>query len=170
MTEARQDNDFIIQDTTLIKYTGSSHTATVPNGILCIKQEAFFECKTLLKVILPDGLREIGDNAFAHCCNLREISFPGTLQKIGAGAFCCCKELQEIKLPSSVKELGAYEDYGVFDGCTKLKEVVLSSKIKRIYAYTFKDCVNLKSISSRKHIKIYPDAFLGSGFNSNSRI
>ncbi|MBO5112050.1 MAG: leucine-rich repeat domain-containing protein [Lachnospiraceae bacterium] len=169
MAEARQDNEFIIQDNTLYKYTGSSHTVTVPDGILYIKQDAFFECKTLLKVIFPDGLKEIGDNAFAHCCNLREISFPGTLQKIGAGAFCCCKELKEIRLPSSVKELGAYGDYGVFDGCTGLKEVVLSPKIKHIYAYTFKDCVNLKSISSRKHIKIYPDAFLGSGLTANYR-
>lgn len=86
---------------------------------------------------------------------------------VGSGPFSYNESLNSVFIPYGVEAIGrgaGLGDAGAFQGCTNLEKVEFSklSRLKRIWEGTFKDCVNLTSISIPKSVEIIIDnAFEG---------
>ncbi len=151
---------------TLIYYPpnreGSSYT--VLPGTKFIAQDAFRNNNHLETVILPDGLLEIKEEAFYNARSLRVIDIPATVELIGKGAFQNCggssnlitltlgdgnaalvineyafagSHFSRVEIPSRLVVLGDY----AFSGVSALSEVVFAenSRLTTIGSYTFQN-------------------------------
>ncbi len=128
--------DFVVDNGALIRYTGNAENVVVPNEITAIGDKAFFGFwgrDQVKKVALPEGLLSIGNESFYNCKNLVEIEIPNTLKRIGVSAFDGqndgrrCK-IRSIAFPASLEEI----DDTAFYGCKSLEEVTFSEGLKRI--------------------------------------
>ena len=68
---------------------------TIPDGILCIQNNAFRKQRRLKTVIFPDSLLMIGSNAFASS-GLETVMLPSSLSHIDIAPFCYCPHLENI--------------------------------------------------------------------------
>ena len=116
---------FEIEDGVLTKYTGDETEVVIPEGVVTIGKNAFYENKKITEIVMPDSVIKIDSNAFEKCAKLKAISFSKNLESIGYKAFVRCKALKEIELPSTLKELGS----GCFAGCEKLTSITCSSEV-----------------------------------------
>ncbi|MBP5769783.1 MAG: leucine-rich repeat domain-containing protein [Bacteroidaceae bacterium] len=66
-----------------------------------ISKCAFFKCK-IAKAEIPEGIIILNEDAFFDCENLKEIVLPNSLTTIEGGAFYNCKELASIHIPQNV--------------------------------------------------------------------
>ena len=71
------------------------------------------------EVTLPDGLVKIGDNAFYNCRNFTSITLPDSVVSIGEDAFNCCTVLTSITIGTGVTSI-ANE---AFSNCNSLTTV-----------------------------------------------
>jgi hypothetical protein len=76
---------------------------TVPDGVLMITPEAFYECKRLVNINLPESLELVDNHAFFGCEELKAITLPMNLKYIGEHAFENCKNLETITLSRKTK-------------------------------------------------------------------
>lgn len=89
----------------LVGYTGTSATATIPEGIYGIRPfssdttssyyrtfygNAFYGNETVKKVVIPEGTEEIRDGSFVNCYKLTNITFPSTLKTLEQNVFRYC--------------------------------------------------------------------------------
>lgn len=137
---ASSASDFKMEGTTLISYTGTSgsvsvpstvevigenafenNTAvtqvTIPSSVKTIEPYAFWGCDNLEQVKLGTGLSEVGDFAFTNCPSLKTIYFPDNISRIGIMAFGDCVSLTEVKIPYTVYSVHDT----AFDGCYRLE-------------------------------------------------
>lgn len=108
VSAASADNDFVIEGTTLKKYTGHGGEVTV-----------------------PDGITEIGDWAFYHSA-VTKVVLPETLEEIRSYAFFECEKLEEITLPASLKNLEYYFDDTYGDQVTQAQVFSSNWKLQAI--------------------------------------
>ena len=101
-----------------------------------------FNHSDIESVILPDSIVSIGNNAFWNCYALQEIIIPDSVLSIGEDAFENCYALQEIIIPNSVINIGT----GVFSGCVSLSKVVLPNSLTVIVENLFFNCASLSTI------------------------
>lgn len=102
------------------------------DGVTHIADSAFYECKSLVSVILPNSLMSIGSAAFSGCQSLENITLPNSLTIIGPHAFYCCFKLKTIVIPRSIADIRSMAFYGV-----DLTGVTVPSSIKKIGADAF---------------------------------
>ena len=179
--KVNNDNNYEIYGSILAKYHGRDKIVTVPDGITCIDQSAFYGCYEMEEVTLPKGLKRIERSAFAECLNLRkvnigmgldtigdtafencqkleEIELPLSLQYVGRMAFAKCSSLRKIKIPKNVTRLS----YGLFMADTSLEQVELPLYVSSIGECAFYFCKNLKEIYVPDSVDgIHPDTFYG---------
>ncbi|MCD8208293.1 MAG: leucine-rich repeat domain-containing protein, partial [Bacteroidales bacterium] len=104
-------------------------TATLPDTVTSIADNAFYNCAGITGVVLDDGIQYIGAQAFYMCTSLAVINFPEGLKEIGDEAFYGCSSLVSVSLPASLERMGEYNYRGtlvsmdVFEGCTSLKSI-----------------------------------------------
>ena len=108
---------------TITKYTGSSKTLAIPDGVTSIGNEAFRWCQSLTSVTIPDSVTSIGGSAFCGCKNLTSVMIPNSVTSIGNEAFIFCESLTSVTIPNSVTSIGG----GPFAGCDKLTEIRVSA-------------------------------------------
>lgn len=139
-------SDFIIKDGVLKDYYGNEQVVEVPDGIVEIKDSAFWHIFNgngkVERVILPEGVKSIGADAFHGCKSLAEINLPESLKTISSNAFYNCVSLETISMPDSVQVIGAC----AFEACPRLREVYIGSGVKEIGESAFKDCTFLETI------------------------
>ncbi len=111
--------DFEISGNTLLKYTGTAETVSVPDGIEIIAEEAFADNSYVKKLKLPSSLEQINYAAFSNCSSLSEVSVPDSVTNIGTAAFTNCSALKSFSLGANTKDLGT----GVFVGCSALSSI-----------------------------------------------
>lgn len=122
-------NDFVIQQGTLIKYTGAGGDVVIPAGVTTIGDTAFKACDALISVTVPAGVTQIGKDAFCACTKLQSVQLPDGLVTVGEGAFWYCESLTSIVIPGTVSEIGKR----AFGYCDKLEVVtILSAKTKGV--------------------------------------
>jgi len=112
-------SEFDISGTTLLKYTGTATTVSVPDSIKVISDEAFADNSTMTTLKLPASLEKISYAAFSGCSKLTSVSIPDNVEEIDTAAFCNCISLSSVSLGKSVKKLGT----GVFTGCVNLSSI-----------------------------------------------
>ena len=124
-------------------YYGSARDVAVPEGIGCIAENAFFNCKDVESVTLPGSLARIDKGAFSWCVQLQHIAFPGGPVTIGDNAFSDCHSLEHIDLPDGVAQIGE----GAFSRCRALEGIGIPGSVKRIGKRAFAWCDSLGYLS-----------------------
>jgi len=133
-------SDFVIEGTTLVKYTGTATTVsvpasveiigrsafeendnikkiTIPDSVTTIEEYAFWGCDSLEKVVLGEGLKEVADFTFTACTSLENVFIPDNIGRIGIMAFADCTGMEELYIPISVTDI--HET--AFDGAEQLE-------------------------------------------------
>ena len=164
---------------TLLSDEGPGGEVKVPEGVVCIGEEAFAYCTHVTDVILPEGVWLIGRKAFFRS-GIRTISLPGTLKRIEELAFArssltCidipdqteyvegraffeAEHLQKAKLPEGITSL----EPGMFSGCVSLGDVVLPAGLKYIQGRAFENCTSLERITLPEGVAVvWRGAFSG---------
>ena len=171
-------------------------SVTIPDTVLTINQEAFYNCSNLSSVKLSDSLATLGDLAFAHCYSLTSIEIPASLKdaddyiynyegpfykcsslknvtiengttKIVDHLFAGCTGLESIEIPDTVTEI----DEHAFNGCSNLSSVKLSESLVFLGAMSFAECTSLTSIEipvSLKKADYYIYNYEGPFYNCSS--
>ena len=145
----KNDTDFEIDRTTLVKYKGHEKNVIIPPYIEVIGRDAFRYCSYIETVQIPDGVIEIGDSAFWSCKGLQTISLPDSVREIGGSAFYACENLKSVSLSNSLTPVDGF----AFSGLTS---IVIPEGVKRIGSYAFRGCKNLSSIT-------FPDSLTSIG-------
>ena len=148
----------------LLRYNGSEKSVTVPEGVVEIADEAFYNNQELEEVFFPHSLRRVGDRSFYHCVHLQNIHFSNAVESMGENAFwgiriraltlpasvrwlgpwcfACCNQLETITIESPLTEMGI----NVFYRCVSLKKVVLPEGYPVLYRRMFRGCTELEDI------------------------
>lgn len=93
----------------------------MPNSVVYLENEAFWECQELKAIKLSQSIRKIPYYCFWRCLSLESIVIPNLVSIIEACAFMWCKSLRSIYLPKSICEI---ED-GAFRGCDSLEKIIV---------------------------------------------
>lgn len=117
--------DFQLNGTTLVKYTGTATTVSVPDSVKVIGEEAFADNTYMTSIKLPANLEKISYAAFSGCNNLKTVTVPNNVTEIGTAAFANCTALASAAIGSSTKTFGI----GVFTGCQELSSVTGNDRI-----------------------------------------
>ena len=133
--------DFLIEDTTLVKYIGTAEKVEVPEFITRIGDNAFSN-SSVTDVYIPEGVRVIGSRAFTWCERLTSVALPSSLELIDDLAFSNCSALKEIDVPQSVKFIGE----SAFHACSSLEKVILPDGLAVISRRAFDFCVSLSDV------------------------
>lgn len=116
---AAPSSDFQIDKTTLVKYTGTASSVSIPDSVKTIGAEAFAGNKALTSIKLGKNVTAIEYGAFKDCSYLNNVTIPDTVVSIGNGAFSNNSALKKIGLPKNLETLGT----GVFSGCDNLSTI-----------------------------------------------
>lgn len=100
---------------TIIKYTGSESTVTIPSYIegkkvLILSDNVFTGNTTMKKVIIPGTVEWIED-AFPNCTALETVVLNEGTEVIGSFAFSDCTNLKTINIPESVRIIDGWAFY-----------------------------------------------------------
>lgn len=117
-TTGRQEGDFLIDGSTLVRYVGQSEYVRIPDGIINIGAESFHNAR-VVSVEIPDSVTEIREGAFSGCERLERIRLSTRLLVIRKNAFHGCVSLSDIALPASLQEI----DKAAFSACPELPAV-----------------------------------------------
>ncbi|MCQ2523970.1 MAG: leucine-rich repeat protein [Lachnospiraceae bacterium] len=116
-------DEFQLDGDTLIKYTGTAETVSVPSAVKTISQEAFADNENIVNLDLPAGLKKISYAAFSGCNHLKKVNIPDSCEEISTAAFSNCTSLSRVTIGKGLTSLGN----GVFVGCNKLKELSINT-------------------------------------------
>ena len=113
----------------LMGYNGSETDVTLPASFTAydgtvvseyqINDYAFYDCDSLISVVIPDSVTSIVYGAFEGCSSLTSVVIPDSVESIGASAFRYCSSLTSIIIPGSVTSIGSE----AFLGCTGLTSI-----------------------------------------------
>lgn len=83
-----------------------------------------FASKGITSITIPNTIVEIANNSFYNCTDLREVDIPedSALETIGRNAFSGCLSLENIYLPSGVSSIGE----SAFNNCASIDFEVAS--------------------------------------------
>ena len=113
---------------------------TLPSTLITIDNYAFQDCDALTKITLPGKVTKLGNYAFASCDKLASVTLPDSLTVIGNYAFYQCQQLDDVTLSASLTEIGNHAFYN----CVKLNDLTLPDSITSIGNYAFYNCYNLE--------------------------
>ena len=143
-----------------LKYIGSLAFAVselkrivIPNGVECIRKEAFAGCRSLIEIKLPDYLEKIEHSAFHSCVSLETINIPQSVRDIDYSCFESCSALKSIILPKGLKTL----NHNIFWGCISIETISLPDNLERIGSCAFWFCTSLKNIQLPEGLKYLDD-------------
>lgn len=135
-----------------------TQSVSIPPGVAKIGNKAFYCCANLSALVLPPGVEAIGEEAFAHCMSLSSICIPDGVTRISKGAFAGCVNLKSVHLPQSLDQI---EEMAFF-GCTSLESIDIPSSTHNIDHAAFAFCENLKELKISSRIQLIDSfAFYG---------
>ena len=118
----------------------------ISEGITKIGEKAFMYCRNTLSVTLPEGLLSIEREGFYDNYELKTINFPSTLESIGSVAFGYNWDLQVTELPVNLKTLGG----NAFRGCQSATFTKIPDGVTYIPEEAFRGCYSLTSLALPK--------------------
>ena len=144
----------------------SLESVTVPEGVVQLPSNTFWDAASLRVVNLPSTLKSIGEYAFYGCAGITELDMPETLENVGHYAFYGMTGLVSSDLPDSVTFIGrsAYENCEaltsfhyplnlasvggekILAGCASLETVVVPEGVTALPDSVFRGANCLKEI------------------------
>lgn len=112
------------------------------DGISKIGNYAFYECDSLLGVVIPSWVDSIGKSAFEGCSLVEEIKLPSEVTDLGSRAFSGCEKLTSIVIPEGFITIKSY----MFSGCSSLVDVYIPNSVMYIDDFAFCSCSSLVSL------------------------
>ncbi len=112
-----------------IKVSKNNQYFSSENGILYDKKKkVLLQCPREMEgdIIIPETVVKIGDNAFFNCYYLTSISIPESVTSIGKYAFHFCLRLLNATIPKNVKSIGV----GAFAGEARMSDIKVSEDNK----------------------------------------
>ena len=131
-------------------------SATLPDGILYIGEDAFSYGKDLTKVTLGEGLLHIGASAFNECKELTSINIPKSLKSIGENAFRTCLKMSSVHITDLKAWFGIEFDLyysnplcgaSLYLNGEQVTQLVVPEGVTRINDYAFFQSNGLVSIT-----------------------
>lgn len=120
-------------------------------GLTEIPDDAFYNKKNLLGIVMPDTVEVIGEFAFAGCENMMYANMPKNLKTIKSGAFRLCDSLgknTELIIPDGCEYIGyaafGGDSYGA-SGCD-FTSVTIPASVTLIGDYVFEGWKYLKNV------------------------
>lgn len=105
--DSRNNCNAIIETATNKLIVGCQNTI-IPKSVMCIGDNAFYECSSLINIDIPDSVISIGEMAFYQCTSLTKVSFGKMLTDIGEGAFNRCSAIKNLDIPKNVQRIGSF--------------------------------------------------------------
>ena len=140
-------------------------SVVLPDGLLSIGINAFFNFTNLKSITIPNTVTWIGRGAFRDCANLSEIVIPNSVTYIGGSAFSGCKGLHSFSIPYGT--LHIFE--ATFRGCSSLQRVTIPNSVVDIRREAFYGCSNLANISIPDSVEwVEEKAFLDTAYYNNA--
>ncbi|MBR2283329.1 MAG: leucine-rich repeat protein [Ruminococcus sp.] len=173
------EGSFVIQNGTLISYTGSSAEVNIPDSVRFIGERAFENRTDITYVYFPDSVTRIGAYAFLGCTGLTRVDIPrlglsgdrpkqNFLTGINSLDGLIDRVLSRVNQALDVEKglsMGKY----AFGGCTGLSALELNvgtegvrDKTIGIAPTAFSGCSSLSSISLGRSITKLPDGIFDS--------
>lgn len=90
-----------------------------------VESSMFYECSSLVKIVLPATVVEIREKAFAGCSKLSEIVFGDKLKSIGKSAFAGCSSISSITMTKRMEKI----DDSAFENCSRLSMIRMECSI-----------------------------------------
>lgn len=124
------NEDFIIQEGVLQKYTGASTAVRVPLGVQIIGEDAFRDRTDVQRVYIPESVTRIEAHAFAGS-GLIDLVIPASVTFLGTCSFANCQDLTHVILESSGLQTGkgtfagANADFKIEASCLHPKQIAL---------------------------------------------
>ncbi len=112
-----------------IKVSKNNQYFSSENGILYDKKKkVLLQCPREMEgdIIIPETVVKIGDEAFWNCYYLTSISIPESVTSIGKYAFHFCLRLLNATIPKNVKSIGV----GAFAGEASMSDIQVSEDNK----------------------------------------
>lgn len=78
-----------------LKYN-SEDDKTVQCSLSSIGSYCFYECSSIIEIILPNSLISIDDGTFEKCVNLEHILIPNSVELIRNNAFKKCESFKKV--------------------------------------------------------------------------
>ena len=119
------------------------HSVKLPTSLKTIGKNAFYNCQ-IDTLAVPEGVETIDDRAFWDSDGINELVLPSTLKSIGEEAFTYAY-FSNLVLPEGLVSIGR----NAFSQCYRLNKLELPSTLDSIADYAFRDCNNLKIVTSR---------------------
>ena len=126
------------------------------NNIIGVGGRAFYDRNKIKKLVLQKEITSIETGSFSNCSGIEELTLPITLNVSPAGgAFLGCKSVTKVKFTPGT---GTVPDYSknnyhritpwfISSDNGKNVEIIIEKGVTSIGKYTFRDCVNITSIS-----------------------
>ena len=112
--------------------------------VASIKEEAFFNCGTIVSVVVPDSVKTIGEKAFGGCGKLESITLPfigqskdGTENTKFSYIFGTVPDtLKSFTIPDGTTKIPS----SAFSGCKSLESITIPESVTEIGTYAFSGC------------------------------
>ena len=118
-------------------------SVSIPEGVVCINDSAFYACEVLADVNFPNSVERIGTQAFMFGRALKDVTFGSSLKTIGDDAFMGCHSFPTLTIPDNVEYIGTR----AFDSCKGLKTVTIGSGATSIGSDAFTSCISLEEMT-----------------------
>jgi hypothetical protein len=138
--DSRENCNALIETSTSTLLFGCRNTV-IPDSIICIADEAFYDC-SIESVDIPNSVIRIGNGAFQGCSYLKDLTLGSNISYIGDHAFRGCHTLYDMIMPNSVTYIGEK----AFGGCFKMKNLSIPRSVAHIGDGAFQYCDSLKSV------------------------
>ena len=115
---------------------------TIPDSVEIIGDNAFGYCVELTSAVIGNGVKRIGDHAFFNCVKLSSLSIGNSVESIDDCAFCYCTSLPSITLPSGLKHIGN----SAFGCCSALTALAIPDGVQTVGDSAFYFCNGLSNV------------------------
>ncbi len=127
--------DYTLIEIGMATFYGQAITAvTIPNTVVKIEENAFYQCRNLSQVKLGNSVETIGFYAFGSCA-ITELTIPSSVKTIGRSAFSSNSKLSKINLGKGVETI----EENAFGHCS-ISNLTIPSSVKTIGSSAFSNC------------------------------